>query len=96
MIKSAVSLAVLAFVFAVPAHAQGNAYPLGLNWSSGWSSYNRPALNQTIVIQVGDDNQARVVDSYNIEPRPRAVPLGLNTGAASCDLHRGVYLCTYR
>ena len=97
MIKSAVALSVLAVVLALPAHAQGDAYPLGLNWSSSWwNCYNRAALNQNIVIQVGDDNRARVVDLNRTDRRPRAVPLGLNRGSAGCELQGQVFLCTYR
>jgi hypothetical protein len=96
MIKSVASLAVLTLAFALPAQAQGNATPLGLNWSSGWSCCSRPVLDQTIVIQVGNDNKARVVDTDEADSGPRAVPLGLTNGSAGCNLYRGVYLCAYR
>jgi hypothetical protein len=53
-------------------------------------------LDQTIVIQVGNDNKARVVDTDEVDSGPRAVPLGLTNGSAGCNLYRGVYLCAYR
>ena len=61
MIKSVAAFAVLALASAMPAHAQGNAYPLGLNWSSGWSGYGRPIVNQTVIVQVGDRKSSQVV-----------------------------------
>ena len=80
MIKSALSVAVLALALAAPASAAGDAFPLGLNnnwcggWGCGWGGYGRRSFNQTIVVQAGNANQARLADSnYN----PPAVPYPL-------------------
>jgi hypothetical protein len=101
MIKSAFSVAVLALALAAPASAAGDAFPLGLNnnwcggWGCGWGGYGRRSFNQTIVVQAGNANQARLADSnYNDRP-PRAVPFDPNA-RAGCDFVRGVYLCTVR
>lgn len=96
MIKSVAAFAVLALASAMPAHAQGNAYPLGLNWSSGWSGYGRPIVSQTVIVQVGDRKSSQVVSVEDNAAGPRAVPLGINTGAPVCEQNGGVYLCTYR
>jgi hypothetical protein len=99
MIKSAASLAVLAL--ATPASAAGDAFPLGLNnnwcggWGCGWRGYGRRSFNQTIVVQAGNANQARLADTNYNERPPRAVPFDPSR-RAGCDQVRGVYLCTVR
>jgi hypothetical protein len=100
MIKSAASIAVLALALAAPANAAGDAYPLGLNnwcggWGCGWGGYGRRSFNQTIVVQAGDANQARLADTNYNERPPRAVPFDPDR-RAGCDQVRGVYLCTVR
>ncbi|MCB1377690.1 MAG: hypothetical protein KDK89_04890 [Alphaproteobacteria bacterium] len=79
MLKIVLSAAVLALVSAAPSWAGGQSDTLGLNWSNEREVYVVPHVDQTIIVQIGDGNDARVIRTEQPR-RPQATRLGINTG----------------
>ena len=80
MLKFILPAAVLVAVSVSTAQAGGQPVRLGLDWDNRRVVHSSPRINQTIIIQAGNGNQASVTAPKDSRRRPQASQLGLSSG----------------
>jgi hypothetical protein len=94
MFKIPLLIAVIGAIVASPALADGKSSRLGINWTSQRQVHVVPRVSQTVIIQIGDNNQAISAPSRERRQGARASQLGINgSSSGNCGNGYSNYAC---